>query len=66
MSEYTRTIITDFPEEITGTRTTPAADHLFKVRDKAEARPLLEEQAREFPLKTQFLICQNLFVLQIQ
>jgi hypothetical protein len=42
------TILADFPEEITGVRTTPAADHLFHVQDKADARPLPEEQAREF------------------
>ena len=48
MSDYIGTILADFPEEITGMRTTPAADHLFDVRDEAEARPLPEEQAREF------------------
>ena len=48
MTDYIGTILADFPEEITGTRTTPAADHLFDVRDEADARPLPEEQAREF------------------
>jgi hypothetical protein len=46
MTDYIGTILADFPEEITGTRTTPAADHLFDVRDEADARPLPEEQAR--------------------
>lgn len=41
MAEYTGTIIADFPEEITGVRTTPAADHLFDVRDEADAHLLL-------------------------
>ena len=29
-------------------RTSPAMDHLFTVRDKSLAKPLLEEQARAF------------------
>jgi hypothetical protein len=48
MTEYIRTIIADFPEEITGIRMTPAADHLFKVWGEGEAWPLPEEQARAF------------------
>ncbi len=31
--EYIKNIIKDFPEEIVGTRTSPAADHLFTVID---------------------------------
>ena len=34
MSEYIRTIIADFPEEIVGIRMTPAADHLFRVHGR--------------------------------
>jgi hypothetical protein len=48
MAEYIKTILTDFPEEIRGTKTTPAADHLFQVRDEREARILPEEQATAF------------------
>jgi hypothetical protein len=48
MTEYIHTIIAEFPEKITGIRTTPAADHLFRVREETEACPLPEEQAREF------------------
>jgi hypothetical protein len=48
MSEYIKSIIADFPEEISGFRATPAADHLFDVRDPSEARALPEEQARAF------------------
>lgn len=48
MTEYTGKILEDFPEEILGIRMTPVADHLFEIRDKADARPLPEEQAREF------------------
>jgi hypothetical protein len=48
MIEYIKNIITDIPEEITVIRTSPAADHLFIVRDKSLVKPLLEEQARAF------------------
>jgi hypothetical protein len=48
MTEYIGKILEDFLEEISGMRTTPAADHLFDIRDEADARPLPEEQAREF------------------
>ena len=48
MIEYIKNIITDFPEEITAIRTSPAVDHLFTVRDEALAKPLLEEQPRAF------------------
>ncbi len=37
MIEYIKTIINDFPEEIIETRASPAADHLFTVRDETEA-----------------------------
>jgi hypothetical protein len=45
MVEYIRNIIRDFPEEITGTKISPAADHLFMVRDPSLAKALPEEQA---------------------
>ena len=48
MMEYISSIITAFPEEISGFRATPAADHLFDVRDPQDACPLPEEQARTF------------------
>ena len=48
MTEYIKTILSDFPEDISGTRTTPAGDHLFQVRDPSEARLLPEEQATSF------------------
>jgi hypothetical protein len=48
MIEYIKTIINDFPEEIIVTRASPAADHLFTVKDETEAMPLPEEQARAF------------------
>jgi len=48
MTEHIKTILTDFPEEITGIKTTPAAEHLFQVRDEGEAHFLPEEQATAF------------------
>jgi hypothetical protein len=48
MIEYIKTIISYFPEEIIATQASPAADHLFTVRDKSKATPLPEEQARVF------------------
>ena len=48
MTEYIKTIIADFPEEIKTTKTTPAADHLFQVRNEEEACLLPEEQATAF------------------
>ena len=48
MIEYNKSIIADFPEEIVATRRTPAADHLFTVRDESLSNPLPEEQARAF------------------
>ncbi len=48
MIEYIKGIINDFPEEIIATRTSPAANHLFTVRDPSLAMPLPEEQARAF------------------
>jgi hypothetical protein len=48
MIEYIKNMIKEFPEEITATKTSPAADHLFTVRDRALAKPLPEEQAMAF------------------
>jgi hypothetical protein len=48
MIEYIKNMIKEFPEEIVGTKTSPAADHLFKVRDPALAKLLPEEQAMAF------------------
>jgi len=59
MIEYIKTIINDFPEEITVTRASPAADHLFTVRDETEAIPLPEEQAHAFHHTTAQLLFLN-------
>ena len=46
MIPFLEEMLEEFPEEITSTRTTPAAEYLFKVRDDAPKLP--EEQARLF------------------
>jgi hypothetical protein len=43
MMEYIKNIIKDFLEEIVGTKTFPAADHLFTVKDPSLAEVLPEE-----------------------
>ncbi len=48
MITYTTKILNDFPEAITTSCATPAADHLFTVRDKATAKFLPETQAQAF------------------
>ena len=47
MIKYLRKVFEDFPELIKSTRGSPAADHLFKVREEG-ARLLPEEQAQAF------------------
>ncbi len=44
MIEYIKNIVANFQEEITTLRTSPVADHLFKVREELEAKPLPEEE----------------------
>jgi hypothetical protein len=56
MMEYVKNIIKDFPEEIVGTKTSPATDHLFTVRDLSLAKVLPEEQAMAFHRTTAQLL----------
>ena len=56
MVEYIKDIIKDFPEEITGTKMSPAADDLFTVRDPSLAKALPEEQAMAFHRATTQLL----------
>ncbi len=56
MVEYIKNIIRDFPEEITGIKTSPAADHLFTVRDPSLAKALPEKQAMAFHCVTAQLL----------
>ena len=46
MWDYLRNVIKEFPEEITGTCTTPASEYLFKVRE--DGRKPSEELADAF------------------
>ncbi len=48
MVNYLKSVIAEFPEMITGKAATPAADHLFTIRDEKEARVLKEERALIF------------------
>ena len=48
MVAYLKNVIAEFPETITGKSPTPAADHLFKIRDEKDAKPLEEERALAF------------------
>ena len=48
MFKYLDSIIDEFPELITGKAVTPAADHLFSVRDADEAKCLPEQKAISF------------------
>jgi hypothetical protein len=46
--KYLHNVIGEFPELITGKVATPAAGHLFNIRDEKETRVLEEEQALAF------------------
>ena len=48
MIKYLKMISEAFPEKIPSAAATPAANHLFEVRDDEERKPLPEEQARAF------------------
>jgi hypothetical protein len=48
MVNYLKSVIAEFPEMVTGKAATPAADHLFTIREKKEARALKEERALIF------------------
>jgi hypothetical protein len=48
MFKYLQDVIDNFPEVIRGRAATPAAAHLFKVRDEKEAQALKEEQVLAF------------------
>eukprot|EP00804_Cyclotella_cryptica_P021176 CCRYP_001489-RA/>CCRYP_001489-RA protein AED:0.41 eAED:0.35 QI:0/-1/0/1/-1/1/1/0/615 len=63
MIKYVDKILKDFPQAITKTSSTPAADHLFQIRDAEEVAKqekfLSEEQARHF----HHTVAQLLFLL---
>ena len=58
MITYLKNVIEQFPEEISGRASSPAAEHLFAVRDKSTARVLKEERALAF----HHMVAQLLFM----
>ncbi len=48
MITYKAKVLTNFPEAITSSCATPAANHLFTIRDKASVKFLPEAQAQAF------------------
>ena len=58
MKDYLKEILKDLPKEMTGMATTPAIDHLFKVRDNT---PKLNEERGEFFHR---VVAQLLFIAQ--
>jgi hypothetical protein len=48
MINYINSVLKEFPEHLGATATSPAAEHLFKVRDKSEAQLPPQEQAQDF------------------
>jgi hypothetical protein len=48
MIPYLNDVLRNFPEHLGATATSPAVEHLFKVRDENEAHFLPEEQAQDF------------------
>jgi hypothetical protein len=48
MITYLKNVIEQFPEEIPGRVSSPAAEHLFAIRDKSKVRVLEEERASAF------------------
>ncbi len=48
MITYLKNIIKQFPEVINGKATSPAAEHLFMVREEKEIKLLKEDQALAF------------------
>ncbi len=59
MITYLKNVIAGFPEVITRKVATPAADYLFMIRDKKEARPLEKERGTAF----HHTLAQLLFML---
>lgn len=48
MIRYLKKILTSFPKKITGSAPSPAADHLFQVRDPQETKYLTPQEAIDF------------------
>ena len=48
MIKYLTKVFGDFPEQITSTSSSPAVDHLFKIREGDAVKVLPKEQAVHF------------------
>jgi hypothetical protein len=48
MDDYIHKVIQEFPEQITGSAPSPAADHLYQICDASQAKPLDEQRALAF------------------
>jgi hypothetical protein len=48
MIKYLQKIIEEFPEALRGTKSSPARDNLFEIREEGDRKLLPEEQARPF------------------
>jgi hypothetical protein len=48
MTKYNKNIILDFPEEIIGTKASPASNHLYEVRDPTLSKLLPKEKHGHF------------------
>ena len=58
MIAYLMNVIAEFPEIILGKSPTPAAGHLFQIREEKDAKPLEEERALAF----HHMVAQLLFM----
>ena len=48
MMKYVKKILKDFPEKIKSTSPSPAADHLFQIKEECKAKTSPEEKAKWF------------------
>jgi len=60
MTPYLNDLLREFPEKLGAPQASPAADHLFCIRDEEEAQPLPEEQAVAFHHTTAQLLFLSL------
>ena len=58
MIPHLKNVIAEFPEIMSGKSPTPAADHLCKIRDEKDVKPLEEERALTF----HHMVAQLLFM----
>jgi hypothetical protein len=61
MIAYTTKVISDFPESITTSSTSPTGNHLFTVQDALEAKflPKVQEQAFHHTVAQLIFLCKR-------